>query len=258
MKSEAIETILTRYPAISLTEMDGVRLLNRVDTKYITSFSMLPELLKRLQSDYFALEVNDLRINAYRTMYLDTSDRAMYLDHHNGRSTRKKVRIRAYVDAQAVFLEVKNKNNKGRINKKRMELPEIKAYRQPAAEAFLETYAHYSPDALIPQLENSFSRITLVNRNKTERLTIDANLVFYSPAGQMKKEYDDLVIIELKQTGHMPSYAKSVLSDLRIRPMNISKYCLGTILTAPDVKSNRFKEKVVQLNKIKSKQYGLV
>jgi len=251
MKREIIDTVLSGYPPVSLAEIDGVRLMNRIDTKYTISYALLPDMLKRLQADYFVQEINGSRLNAYRTMYLDTCDRAMYLDHHNGRCTREKIRVRSYYDSQSVYLEVKNKNNRKRTKKKRIRLPEIKAYQQKEAEVFLETYAKYPPDVLIPQLENSFHRITLINRKKTERLTIDIDLMFRNPSEGIEKQMDDLVIIELKQTGYLPSLAKNVLFDMRIHPMSISKYCLGTILTVPEIKSNRFKEKLIQLNKIR-------
>ena len=258
MKREIIDTALAGYPPISLAEMEGIRLMNRIDTKYTISFSLLPILLENLRSDYFVQEINGSRLNAYRTVYLDTYDRAMYLAHHNGRSTREKIRIRSYFDSQTIFLEVKNKNNKGRTKKKRIELPEVKAYTQQQAVNFLEKHAKYPLDTLFPRLENSFYRITLVNRMKTERLTIDVNLAFCDPSEGIEKQLDDLVIIELKQTGYLPSLAKNVLTDMSIRPMSISKYCLGTVLTVPDVKTNRFKEKMIQLNKIRQQQYGFI
>lgn len=258
MKRDIIQTVLSGYPPISLTEMAGVRLMNRIDTKYTTSFSLLPEFLKRLQADYFIQEINGSRVNPYRTMYLDTYDRRMYLDHHNGRRTREKIRVRAYLDTQMTFLEIKNKNNKGRTKKKRIPLPEMESYLHEEAELFVGEHAKYALNELIPRLENSFHRITLVNRRKTERLTIDVNLTFCNPADGQKVQMDDLVIIELKQNGFLPSLAKIRLAELHIQPVGISKYCLGTILTAPEVKSNRFKEKIMLLNKIRKENHGFV
>ena len=251
MNLSEINTILTEYQRISLTDMERVRLMNRVDTKYTTSLSKLPGLLECLQTDYFVQEINGSFLNAYRTLYLDTVDRAMYLEHHNGRRTREKIRIRAYYDSQSIFLEVKNKNNTGRTKKKRFELPEINAYVQKEAVAFLETYAKYPPETLLPRLESRFHRITLVNSMKTERLTIDLNLLFCNPQDGTEKPVDDLVIVELKQQGHQPSFAKSIFSGIRIRPMAISKYCLGTVLAVPEIKSNLFKEKINRINKIR-------
>ena len=256
MKRAVIQTALCGYLPISLTEMSDVRLMNRMDTKYTTSFSLLPELLGRLQDGYFVQEINGSRINSYHTVYLDTPDRRMYLDHHNGRRMREKIRVRAYLDSQHAFLEIKNKNNKGRTRKKRMELPEIYAYKHKEAESFVEKNTTYSFENLAPRLESHFYRITLVNRNKTERLTIDMNLAFRNPSTGRERCLDDLVIIELKQDGYISSFAKKQLSDLRIHPVGISKYCLGTILTVPEVKSNRFKGRMIQLNKIRKEKYG--
>lgn len=256
MNREIIESILTGYSSISLAEMSGLRLMNRVDTKYSILLSLLPELLKRLKTDYYVQEINGLQISSYRTMYLDTIDRAMYLEHHNGRRVYEKIRVRSYVDSQTSFLEVKDKNNKGRTKKKRIELPEMKAYKQQEAELFLEMNAKYPPDMLLPRLENSFHRITLVSKTEAERVTIDMNLAFRNPSDGIESQLDDLAVIEIKQTRYMPSSAKGVLSDMHIRPIGFSKYCLGTILTVPDVKRNRFKVKMIQLNKIIKLQYG--
>lgn len=253
-----IQSVLDEYSPISLMEMSGVRLMNRIDTKYTTSLLLLPEFLRRLQADYFVQEINGKRIGSYHTMYLDTPDREMYLDHHNGRCTRMKIRVRAYLDTQMIFLEVKNKNNKGRTKKKRIRLPEMHGYDRKEAEVFLAEYAKYPLENLTPCQENGFLRITLVNKQKTERLTIDANLSFRNLSDGAEAHLDDLVIIELKQSGNHPSYAKSQLADLHIYPVGISKYCLGTILTVSEVKSNRFKEKMIQLNKIRKETYGFI
>ncbi|MDR0395373.1 MAG: polyphosphate polymerase domain-containing protein [Tannerella sp.] len=253
-----IRSILDEYAPISLTEMSDVRLMNRIDTKYTTSLSLLPEFLKGLQADYFVQEIDGRRVGAYRTMYLDTPDRKMYLDHHNGRYTRMKIRVRAYLDSQMIFLEIKNKNNKGRTKKKRIQLPEMDGYDCKAAERFLAEYAKYPLENLIPCQENCFLRTTLVNKQKTERLTIDVNLSFRNLSDGTEVHLDDLAIIELKQNGRLSSPAKSRLADLHIYPVSISKYCLGTILTVSEVKNNRFKAKMIQLNKIRKETYGFI
>lgn len=259
MERELINTMLAEYSPISLAEMEEVRLMNRVDTKYVVSQERLPELLKCLQTTYLMQEINGSRFNTYRTLYLDTADRDMYLAHHNGRCSREKIRIRTYFDTQSVFLEVKNKTNKGQTKKKRFELPEMTAYNQKEAESFLQKYAKYRPEILFPRLENVFHRITLVNYKKTERLTIDLNLAFRTPTTDgVEKKVDGLAIIELKQQGHQPSYVKNVLSELYIHRVSISKYCLGTILTVPGIKSNLFKGKLIQINKIREKKHGYV
>ncbi len=58
------------------------------------------------------------------------------------------------------------------------------------------------------------------------------------------------MIIELKQDGKVASKLKDFLAESRIPAIGISKYCLGTILTDPFVKSNRFKPKLRYIQKI--------
>jgi hypothetical protein len=47
------------------------------------------------------------------------------------------------------------------------------------------------------------------------------------------------------------SYLRELLREFRIKPMGISKYCIGTVLTNDKVKRNRFNNKFRRLtNKI--------
>ena len=255
MKDEVLNTILSEYTPISLEEMMNVRLMNRIDTKHTAPIALLPAFLKKLTHEYDVQEINGSRIDLYRTMYLDTSDRDMYLTHHNERAAREKIRVRDYFNSQSTFLEVKDKNNKGRTKKTRMSLPEKESYRQKDVETFLDAHSRYPLSALSPQLENTFNRITLVNKKKTERLTIDLNLSFYNPSCSVVQQLDDVVIIELKQESNHASYAKNILKEMRIHPIRISKYCIGTALTTPGIKNNRYKMKIMQLKKIGRDNY---
>ena len=99
-----------------------------------------------------------------------------------------------------------------------------------------------------------FDRITLVNKEKTERLTIDVNLNFENRQTGIIYGFPDIMIIELKQDSSSASMMKSILMDLRIKPQRISKYCLGTVLTNPAAKYNWFKKKLMYINKIRQQQ----
>ena len=68
----------------------------------------------------------------------------------------------------------------------------------------------------------------------------------------MSVSMDPLVVMELKQDGRARSVLKQVLFDLRIKPYKISKYCIGTAMTRPEVKQNRFKKKIRRINKLKT------
>jgi hypothetical protein len=54
----------------------------------------------------------------------------------------------------------------------------------------------------------------------------------------------DLVIIELKRDGNVYSPVLEILRRLRIKPSGFSKYCIGSVLTNEELKSNLFKPKI--------------
>jgi hypothetical protein len=53
-----------------------------------------------------------------------------------------------------------------------------------------------------------------------------------------------MAMVELKQDGRCTSALRNILLDMRIAPFRVSKYCLGTTLTVADIKKNRFKLKL--------------
>ena len=224
--------LLNRFDPISLDEMSGIKLMNRTDTKFITTVARLEELLVRAQEQYWAQEVDGSRNMLYFTRYLDTPNCAMYVSHQNGKKTRQKVRVRSYEKSGLTFIEVKNKNNHGRTKKKRISL-ENKDVAQESYNDFLSLHLNYNPAILIPQIENKFNRITLVNKQGNE-LTLN-----------------DLVIIELKRDGNVYSPIRDIMLDLRIQPQGFSKYCMGMALTNEALKRNRFKERLMLLEKMK-------
>ena len=74
---------------------------------------------------YRILNINNKLIHDYKSLYYDTSENKFYLDHHNNRVNRNKIRFREYVDSGLVFLEIKTKNNKRKTIKKRMKVKSI-------------------------------------------------------------------------------------------------------------------------------------
>lgn len=105
-------------------------------------------------------------------------------------------------------------------------------------------------DSLVPTLSNRFSRITLVNYEKTERLTIDFNIHFYNHATQAQQLMDNIVVIELKRDGRVPSPILPILRELRIKPAGFSKYCIGATVTNPHLRINRFKKRLIRIRKV--------
>jgi len=251
-----INDILNHFSPITLEEMEKVRLMNRVDTKYITSLHTLCQILLRMNEHYFMQEIEGLRVNSYETIYLDTEDSEMFIAHHNGKSKREKIRIRTYVNSHMRFLEIKKKNNKGQTSKKRIQVQYDEDYMK-VATAFLSANCSYEANQLFPHVDTIFDRMTLVNLEKTERLTIDINLEFKNHRTGIYRRLPDFAIIELKQDTAKKSFTRQLLSEFRLHPVRLSKYCIGSILTDSSLKSNRFKTKLMQINKLNNNQYGV-
>ena len=241
--------ILNQFEPITLEQMSDVRLMNRTDTKFVTTLAKLHQLLQMAQADYYVQEIGGERNLEYDTTYFDTTAFDMYNQHQWGHTNRQKIRFRTYVSSNLQFMEVKTKNNHGRTKKKRMEVTDMDVLEDEKRE-FLAKHLRYGADTLIPAINNHFSRITLVNKGKTERLTIDSALRFNNLVSGEQLDMGPLVIIELKRDGLVFSPVLEMLRQLRIHPHGFSKYCMGSALTNPGLQVNRFKRKLIEVNKI--------
>lgn len=244
--------LIDSFKTISLKEMGKVRLMNRIDTKYVTTTSKVRELLELMADDYYIQEIGGRSYMPYYTRYYDTPDVEMYYQHQRGKKARQKVRIRQYEASDAPpFIEIKLKNNKGRTKKERIALDnnqDLSNY-----SSFFSKYSHYCPNELIPQIENHFYRITLVNREMTERITIDTNIQFHNLTTDLTESLDNIAIIEWKRDGRNKDMRlEPLLRKLHIHPSGFSKYCIGMATTNPSLTQNRLKERIRMVRKINS------
>ena len=250
-----MEEILRQFKPITLAEMSGVKLMNRTDTKFVTTMPQLQQLLLMARSDYYAQEIDGERNMLYDTTYFDTRAFDMYQQHQRGCAGRQKIRFRTYVSSNLQFMEVKTKNNRGRTKKKRVEVTDMNLS-DPAKREFLSHVLRYDVDTLQAHTHNYFHRVTLVNSAKTERLTIDTQLQFNNLLTGQQRDMGPLVIIELKRDGMVFSPVLDMLRQLRIHPHGFSKYCMGAAMTNDTLPQHRFKLKLREVDKIlKSENY---
>ena len=99
-----LEKILNRYNSISLAEMDSVKLMNRIDSKFIFSINDLHDILLNLENDYSILNVNNKLTHSYESLYFDDENDRFFKDHHRGKKNRFKVRYRQYIDSKKYHL----------------------------------------------------------------------------------------------------------------------------------------------------------
>ena len=124
MKDQQVIALLESFDGITLQELDEIKLMNRVDTKFVFSIDSLNSLLQLLIKDFNCLHVNNCTIQTYKSVYFDDNNFSLFKAHHNGRVNRFKVRIRNYVESQLYFLEIKHKI-KRRTDKLRIKLSDF-------------------------------------------------------------------------------------------------------------------------------------
>lgn len=238
------------FAPISLEQMSSVKLMNRTDTKFVTTTERLCLLLEMARNDYYIQEIDGQRNLEYDTTYFDTTAFDMYNQHQWNHTNRQKIRFRTYCVSGLQFMEIKTKNNHGRTKKKRIEVGDMDLADEEKRQ-FIGQHLRYGVDTLQPALNNHFSRITLVNKAKTERLTIDSGLRFHNLQNDQRLDMGELVIIELKRDGLVFSPVLEMLRQLRIQPHGFSKYCMGSALTGKNhLPVNRFKRKLIEVNKL--------
>lgn len=252
---KTVSGIIRGMKPISLEEISAVKLMDRNDFKFLLPVSMVPAVLSRVVPDYFVQEIDGIRIASYETLYYDTSAYRFYNDHTKGKLNRCKVRKRSYLDCDLHFLEVKRKTNTGKTKKSRIILENKEGIFGESHRAFIAKYGCPDLFLLFPVLTNYFRRITLVNKEKSERITIDYGLRFAKAGNGREIELPHLAIIEIKQEKNSSSQIKKVLSSMRIKMSGFSKYCTGLFLLTPAAGIKSYKRKLRYIEKITNHEH---
>jgi hypothetical protein len=246
-----IREMLDSFIPVGLKEIEKVRLMNRVDTKYVLSIDKIHDFLTRLNGGYRVLEINGKKLFSYSTTYLDTDDYLFFNQHVTGKVERSKVRYRKYESTDTTYLEVKRRTQKNRTIKWRIKnnLTSDNLCDDNAHE-FINEYVPQKSLVLKPVLLNRFNRVTIVGSEFNERITIDYNISFSDPAGN-KADFPFLAIIEVKREGFTNrSHVGNILKEINVHQNGFSKYCLGTSILHDVPRKNILKQKILLLNKI--------
>lgn len=245
---DLIRNFLLPFNKVALSEMDNVKLMNRTDQKFCMHISQLPAVLEAIRTDYSLLEIQGKTIFKYDNLYFDTPDNQMYLNHHNGKLNRFKIRVRNYNQSNENFLEVKFKNNKGRTIKKRIERDDFKSEFSPSELNFIGHSSPFSGTQLESKIRSSFNRITLINNHFTERVTLDISPGFQNQEKEIT--LSNLVVVEVKQDKASNSaLITRILRAHKITNQGFSKYCIGRSLLEDKIKKNSFKPLLMKIRK---------
>ncbi len=248
-----LPALIDSIEGISLKELDSMKagLMTRMESKHLMTIRQCRELVQGISDSYTVLEVQNTKFSRYETMYFDNNSFINYIQHHNGKGNRYKLRYRHYESSGDTFLEVKKKSNKGTTEKTRIKSVWPASGFQPGEEDFLESAFPYDFREFNPVLSTRYYRFTLVSRNAPERITFDTCVSFAS--GGSTVSYPGLVIGEVKyEKGVRDSPARNVLRSMGIRKRGFSKYCTGVSLLYDRLKHNRFKENLMFISRIAS------
>lgn len=246
---KTLEEPLRDFHFINLKELNKAKLMNRLDNKFLLNLNQLESLLPELKEHYDVLEINGSPIQNYTSYYYDTKDLDMYMDHHNRRANRYKVRQRIYNNSGDSFFEIKCKNNKGFTKKIRIETEKAHSRIHSKYFDFISKNTPYHPLQLRRVMENNFDRFTLTNHKRNQRITIDTGITCW--CGDKPLELPNLVVAEVKSTRNdIDKTIFNLFQQNGIHPGSMSKYSLGMAMLNPQLKQNLFKQRIHTLNKI--------
>lgn len=247
MNTADLYPALNMFQSIHLSGLDDVKLLNRIDTKFVFHASYLNEILEEIKEFYYILEIDNKRFFEYESLYFDTKDYDLYKYHHNGKLNRLKIRYRKYLDSGLCFFEVKYKIKGTRTDKKRLLMDSIHSELGEAEKKIIQTPLIDAND-LQEKLWIRFQRITLASKLMNERLTIDVRLSFDNFT--KKIEIPEIVVAEIKteKTATKSPILRSFL-DRHFEKMSFSKYSNGIALIE-NIKNNNFRPTLLRLHKI--------
>jgi len=264
---------IQEFSNFSLENLETTDFLDRFDTKFIVRTSDLDNILNYLNLDYKCLKIQNDSIFDYTSHYYDTINFDFYLQHHNNKVNRIKLRSRHYKETNQTFFELKNKLKTQKTIKFRKEF-----INNAKGSTFLgsEHYNNYLGDFLTEndlylqnrklkdleeKLSVNYQRISLVSNDLREKLTIDFDINFAiinknKVVNIQNPKYllNGISIIEIKQNKiNYNSDLISYLKKLNYRPdYNFSKYCFGLIYTQNNLKYNNFKPTLLYIKKLLS------
>lgn len=234
------------FSPVSLEALNSkASMLERLDNKYVVEAGVLRQAAADFSKHFDVLEIDGLRDFTYVTCYFDSESRQSYLDHHQGRRQRVKVRMRKYIDAGLCFIEVKLKDKRGITIKKRLpvEMTRFGELDAPALDFVHSIYRdHYGrsfPYELSRVADMQYTRATLVAKQGGERMTIDSRLQFIAD-GTSHAVDPSIYILETK-SANGNGLADTILRRFHQHPTkHCSKYCASIAVTHKDFKHNRF------------------
>ena len=114
----------SRMRPVSLEEVLAIaELQTRFDRKYVVPLDTFATVLDEMGDQLSVLQIGDLRLFRYESVYFDTPELTAYRQHAHGRRRRVKIRTRAYLDSGECVLEFKRVGGTRRDGQGAVPLP---------------------------------------------------------------------------------------------------------------------------------------
>jgi hypothetical protein len=162
--------------------------------------------------------------------------------HLQRRRSRFKARTRTYLDSGLCMFEVKTVGERGNTVKDRIKHPvNDRAVLTDEAHNFLaqtldRAYGQPVPAGLQPMLINLYRRTTFASPVEGARLTCDVSLSCHTERASIH-DRGTHVLVESK-SANGGGEADRMLRRLGVRPIAVSKYCVGIAALHPEVADN--------------------
>lgn len=207
---------------ISIKEAKKIKLMNRIDKKYIINFEQFCSLTNWIVDNYYIVvdEDNNFLLD-YCSLYWDTIYDNMFLDHENKVKNRQKIRIREYSNGEK-YIEIKTKPADDKTKKIRIPFKDC----LDDSKKWIEKHLYYDYYSLGQKLEVKFKRLTLVSPEKNSRITIDFGIKFYNYETKISSSIKDIIVEVKKETEELSKFEQK-LNELGIEEHGFSKFYIG-------------------------------
>jgi hypothetical protein len=258
MTHDLIANAVIAPGAVSLDEIAHLNLTDRMESKFLIPFRLVPSLLNKIGSNYRILEIEGHRVFNYHNIYFDTPDFLFYHQHVRGELPRSKVRMRKYENSGATYLEIKSRTNRNRVKKYRVPIEEFRDEFSENQMSFIEEHLRVGSGELKPVLINRYKRITLACCQHEERVTIDYDISWSSLKGDTTA-YPYMSVVEIKKSvSCKSSFMGKLMKERLIHPSGFSKYCTGNAVINDSVRQNKLKKKFLLMKKIEYDNTGYI
>jgi hypothetical protein len=237
-----VAAALAHLRPMSLSEVLATsELQTRVDGKYLLSLEAFDRLLEAWRDRLRVLEIDGVRMFRYESVYFDTPELTTYRQHAHGRRRRVKIRTRAYLDSSECLLELKFVGARGETVKERNPYSMEQRFdlSEPARALLAERLGSLvDVRDLRRTITTAYRRATMVDVTSHNRMTCDVNLHF---ANDDREGWGPRGVVLLESKALEPARAlETDLHRLGLRPLSLSKYCVGMALLDPALPANRW------------------